>query len=177
MNSNPALQKIEQSIMAKVPEQLRSGVQRTVVAGMKVMHSPQTHDMMTKQLTKPGDPAENAGEGAAKLVGILYQQSNRKAPIRVLVPAGQILLCEGLSFMEQAGQIKVTNEVIAKATNSYASNLLQLFGVTPEKLQQMMIKAQTLQQQGAQQQPAQPQPAQPQPAQASGLVGGAMQGA
>lgn len=132
---NALLGKIEQEIMARVPPDKMADTQKIVAAGMQVMHSPQSHDLMVKQLSGPGDIADKAGEGIAKLMGLLYNQSRRTMPIGPAIAAAQVLLCDGLDFLEQAKQLKVTNELVAEATKSMASNLLQLFGVTKPMLE------------------------------------------
>lgn len=140
---NPLLEKVSQALLAKVAPENRNTVQKIVLAGEKVMHSPQTHQMMTAQLSKPGDPAQNAGEGVAKLMGLLFKESKGTMQMKTAVPASQLLLFEGLDFMEQTGKIKVSNELIASASKALSGYFLQLFGVTPEKLAQLKQKAQS----------------------------------
>jgi hypothetical protein len=176
------LQTIEAKIAERVPPKMRGELDRAVTAGLLIMHSPQSHQLMVKQLTKPGDPSANAGEGAAKLVVLLLNQSRGRVPMPVLVAAGQILLCEGLFFMAQAGQIQINNQTVAMATQEYASTLLQMLGVTPDKMQAMAVQAQGMRQQGGMPQQGMPQgapglkPAQA-PAASGGIIQRARQGA
>lgn len=148
--TNPLLQKTEEAIAAKVPANLKNAFQRIITAGLKVMYDPKTNDMMAKQLKEQGDPAEIAGAGVAKLLGMLMNQSKGTMPMNAAIPAATVLLCEGLDFMEQAKVVKVDNEVLSRAMQSMSSTFLQMLGVTPEKFQQMLAKAQ------AGQKPAQP---------------------
>ena len=97
-------------------------------------------EMAIKEINAKGDPAEVAGSGVAKLMGLLISQSKGTMPMKAAIPAATVLLCEGLSFMEEAGRIKVDKNVLAKAMRALSSGLLQLFGVTPDKLGQMMQK-------------------------------------
>ena len=159
---NPMLAQIEQQTEAKVPADLKPTFERIVAAGQKVMYSPQTHKMMTDQMAQ-GEPAHAAGEGIAKLFGILMHESKGTLNMKAAIPAMTSLLCEALDFMEQAGKVQITPDVIAKATQEMASSIMQMLGVTPEKLQGMMGKGQTAQ-------PAQ-QPSQP--AQMPGIIQGA----
>lgn len=145
---NQFLQAVEQAVMEKVPQDKRGAFERIVAAGEKVMYSPQTRQMLDNQLSQQGDPAEIAGEGVAKLFGLLFKESKGTMPMEAGIPAAQVLLCEGLDFLEKAGRIQVTNEVIGHATQAMVAYLLQLFGVSQDKLAQMM-------QAGAQQQGAQ----------------------
>jgi hypothetical protein len=133
---NAILQQVEQAITQKVDPSMAQAFERIVTAGLKVMYDPQTHPMMVKQLSKPGDPATIAGEGAAALLGLLYKESKGSMPIKPAVLAAQIWLCEGLDFMAQAGQIEITNDLVAEATKSLMSHILQIFGVNPNKINQ-----------------------------------------
>ena len=63
--TNPLLQKTEAATEAKVPPKYKGACQRIVAAGLRVMYSEQTHDMMVKELQKPQDPSINIGEGVA----------------------------------------------------------------------------------------------------------------
>ena len=57
--------------------------------------------------------------------------------MRAAIPAGVVLLCEGLDWMEKAGMIAVNNATLSSAMKSMMTSTLQLFGVTPQKLAQM----------------------------------------
>lgn len=139
MNSkNPILQKAAQAIEAKVPAEMRPTMQRIVLAGEKVMYSPQTHKMMIQQMNSNPNPAEAAGEGIAKLFAILLRESKGTLNMKAAIPAMTLLLCEALGFMEEAGKVKVSEQLVAEATREMGSALLQIIGVTPEKLQSMI---------------------------------------
>lgn len=135
---NQLLMNVEQQVSAKVPPEQKERFEKIVLAGMKVMYSPETSEMMQSQLKKEGDPTENAGEGAAKLFGILMHESKGTMPMAAAIPAMQVLLCEGLDFMEQAGLIQVTNDVIAEATKAMMGYILQMVGVKKEQMNQYM---------------------------------------
>ena len=165
--TNPLLQKTEEAIAAKVPANLKNAFQRIITAGLKVMYDPKTNDMMAKELKSQGDPAEIAGAGVAKLLGLLMNQSKGTMPMKAAIPAATVLLCEGLDFMEQAGLVKVDQNVLAKAMQAMSSSFLQLLGVTPDKMGQMIAQAR--------QQQAAPKAAPPK--RPAGIVAAAQQGA
>lgn len=165
--TNPLLQKTEQQVQAKVDPALQNAFQRIVTAGLKVMYSQKSHDMMVSELKAHGDPAEIAGNGVAKLLGLLMSQSKGTMPMKAGIPAGTVLLCEGLDFMEQAGLVKVDQNVLAKAMQAMSSSFLQLLGVTPDKMGQMIAQAR--------QQQAAPKAAPPK--RPAGIVAAAQQGA
>ena len=78
--------------------------------------------------------------------------------MKAAIPAATILLCEALDFMEKAGKVQVNPNTLAQAMQALASSLLQLFGVTPDKLQGALQQAQGQQ---ATQQPQQATPSAP----------------
>lgn len=163
---NQLLQQTEQAIQAKVPPKLQDAFQRTVKAGLTIMYSPQSNKLMMQQLGKPGDPLQNVGEGAAKLVGLLYRQSHHTMPVSIAAPAAIIFMCEAMDFLEQSGKVEVTKESIDQATQDTAAFVLQLFGVSQDKLHQIVSKQQ-----------GQSAPAAPAQAQApGGIIGSAMGG-
>lgn len=174
--NNPTLQQIEQEVQSKVPQDMQNAFQRIVTGGLKIMYDPKTHEMVSNQLNQEGDPSDVAGEGVAKLIGLLYKESKGTMPIKAAIPAAQILLCEGLDFMEKAGRIELNNDTIAKATQDMIGYLLQLFGFKQEQIAEYMKAGAQQQGQGATEQP--PQGAEtPQAAPASAGIIGAAQGA
>jgi hypothetical protein len=164
------LLKAQAAIMQKTDPRLAPAIKKTVAAGQEVMYSPHTRQMTVRALGQAKDP-EAIGQAVAKLVGVLFNQSHKTLPMQVLVPAATLLLFEGLQFMEDAGAIKITPNFLAECTKSMGSSVLQLFGVTPDKLQSMVNQNKP----GAQSaQPAPPAQAS-QPNAPSGIVAGALQ--
>jgi hypothetical protein len=153
--ANPLLVKTEEAIRAKLkPDQVKH-FEKIVVAGLRVMDSEQTHQLIASQLKAQGDPAEIAGAAVAKLLGILINQSKGTMPMQAGIPAATVLLLEALDRMEALGKIEVSNETLEAAMHSLSSALLQMFGVTPDKLSAMMKKQQAQPEQ-PQEQPAPP---------------------
>lgn len=173
--THPILTKVAQSLIDKVPQQLREPLERAVQAGNKVMHSKETRRMFKNQMSQEMPAHELVGEGCAKIVVILWRDSGGKLPLRVLIPAGLIITMQGLEFMMDAGVLdEVTNQDIDEATKHYVSSFLQLMGVTPEMMQQILEQgAAQMQQQGADPSAA-AAPAQPQ--QSGGIIAGAAGG-
>lgn len=136
---NPLLKQAAQAVEAKVPAELKNTFQRIILAGEKFMYSPKTHEMMMKQMSGP-NPAEAAGEGIAKLFAILFKESKGTLRMEAAIPAMTVLLCEGLDFLEEAGRLKVDESLLAAATEEMGSDILQMLGMTPEKLQKMVAQ-------------------------------------
>jgi len=136
---NPLLEKTKQAVMNKADKRIHPVIMKLVNAGKQVIYSEKTRELSLKQIGDGKDP-EMVGAAIAKLIGVLYNQSKKTAPMQAMIPAAVILLCEVLQFLEDAGSIKVDSNLLASYTQSMASSVLQVFGVTPDKLQGMMDK-------------------------------------
>lgn len=135
---NPLLQQTQQGILQKIKPELKAPLERTVAAGLQVMYA--KPEVLIQQLSKSPDFAHSVGEGAAKLVGVLFSQSKNTMPINIAVPAATFFMCEGLDFLEKAGKVQVTSELLAEATQDMSASVLQLFGVTQDKMKQAMAQ-------------------------------------
>lgn len=149
---NEILTRTSQALMQKVNPKLVPAVTKVVAAGRRIMYSDQTRQMAVQQLKQAKDPA-SIGAVVAKLAAVLMNQAHGTIPPSVLFPAAMQLLMEALGFLEEAGAVQITTEFLAQCTQELGSAFLQVMGVTPDKLDQMMANK------GA---PAQPEaPAQP----------------
>jgi hypothetical protein len=171
---NPLLVQVEQAITAKVAPDMRKAFNKIVVAGMKLMYAPKTEKMLRQQMNS-GPPPQAAGQGAAKVVGLLLTKSKGTAPFKAMIPAGVMLTCEALDFLERAGKAELTPDLVSEAVQEFGSAVLQVIGVTPEKLEQMMARAPGGQK--PQGQPAAPQTEQPAAPPAAQQPAGALIGA
>jgi hypothetical protein len=168
MSQDALLQQTVQATLQKAKPQYVAAINKVVTAGKKVMYSQQSRQMVMAEMKQAGSDPEAIGAAIAKLIGILMAHAKGTMPAEVFVPAATILLCEALQFMEDAGALKVTADFLAQCTKATGSAILQLLGVTPDKMQAMLQK----QPQAAQPvQPAQPatQPSQP----PQGIIAGA----
>lgn len=166
-SQDPAIAQIQASIRAKTPPNLRVAVQKIYVAGMKVMYSPDTHQLMLKNLQNQAlDPGTAVGKGVAALITLLFQQSKGTMPIPAVPLAAVLLVCEALDFMEKSKLAQVTPQVIDTAVQTVIAMLMQKVGLTPQKMMQIAAQARN----GGVPQPQQPQPQPQPPAQQSGLI-------
>lgn len=163
---NQLLEQTRQKILETInPPGLVTAIEKVTEAGKKILYSEKTRDLVLQELQSDGDMEDIIGSGVAKLTGLVYSEYKKTLPMEVLMPVSMMLMLEVLDFLEQGGKIQVTNDTLAQTTQATASAMLQLLGVTPEKLEEY-----TQQAQGA----AQPEMGQ-QPA--PGLIGNAMGGA
>ena len=160
--SNPMLEQAEQVIQAKLPANMQPALQQVVNAGLTVMYSPQTAQARKQAIMNTKDPITESGEGAARLISNLFQQSNKTMPPGVIVPAATVFAFEYLDLMAKAGKVTITPDIIANSTQAVIAAVLPLMGVTPAKLQAMIAQAK--------QQSSTPNPS-------SGILSAAQQGA
>lgn len=159
---NPLLEQTRQQILASVkPPQLTQSIEKVVEAGKKILYSPKTRDLVLQELQSDGNIEDIIGSGVAKLTGMVYAEYKKTLPMEVLMPVNMLLMLEVMDFLEQGGKLEVNNDTLAQTTQATASAMLQLLGITPEKLQEYTQQAQG---------------AAPQAQQPSGLIGGAMGG-
>lgn len=152
---DPLLRRTEKALRSRVPPKLQPGLEKAVLAGLGIMYSKNGATYLREQLTQPGRVPDVVGDGAAKLVGLLIQQSRNTMPTAIASVAASLFALEGLDVLRKTRQLEITNELIAQTIQETGAAFLQLYGVTPEKLQQMAAEKQ-----GAAAQPA-------------GIIGGA----
>lgn len=164
--SNPMLAKAEDGIQSKVSPANQANLAKAIHAGLTIMYSPKMVEQRNQMIANSKDPAKDAGQGAARLVSNLYQQSGQKMPQQLIVPAAMIFAFEWLDLVSKAGKVQITPDLIAQATQEVGNAVLPMFGVTPDKLNQMRTSAQ----QGGAQAPTQ----QAQAAPTGGIISNAM---
>lgn len=168
--SNPILAKAEEGISAKVKPEMQDDLAKVVHAGLTIMYSPKLAEQRNKMIAESQDPAQDAAQGAARLVSNLYQQSGQKMPTDLIVPAAMMFAFEYLDLVSKAGKLEITPDTVADVTQDVGKAVLPMFGVTPDKL--AALQGMTQKQGGAQQPAAAPAQAAPQ-----GIIAGAMGGA
>jgi len=132
---NPMIVKAEAAIDAKVSPTDKQAYDKIVLAGMKVLFSKETHKELFEGLEQAEDKMTMAVEGIIGLLGMLFKESRNTMPLGPMILAGQSLLMEGLDFMEQAGMIEVTPDVLAEVTQKYVETLLPNIGLPADKMQ------------------------------------------
>jgi hypothetical protein len=132
---------ISADMAGSIPKNFQEAFSRVIKAGMKVMFSDETHELMIEQLQQEGDFAENVGMAVAGLMLILYEKSNQTMPGEVIIPAGTYLLAEGADFMEKVTGEQITPDIMAKAMQVMIDALVKKFGIEPQKLYSAAQKA------------------------------------
>lgn len=150
---DPILKQIEQGIDEQVPPEHRKMYDSIVVAGMNVMFSKDTSQMLDQQLDQDGELPQLVSDGIAKLIVLVFHES--KQDVNAFAPAAALaaisLMCQALDYYEASGRGTLTPEIVAACTKATTEAVLDKFGITPDQLNQVAAAGQ---QAGAQQ----PQP-------------------
>jgi hypothetical protein len=125
---------VQQQVRASVPPQFRVPVQKIYLAGMKLMYSPDTHQLMIQQLQGNSFTAQAVARGVAALMTIMYRESKGQMPLPAAAPAAILLVCEALDYLEQTKQGQVTPELLSDAVQQVVAILLQKMGMTPASM-------------------------------------------
>lgn len=132
---------VANEMASSIPKNFQEAFGRVVTAGMKVMFSEQTHDMMIEELSQEGDLTQRIGEAIAGLMLLLFEKSNQTMPLEVMVPAGVYLLGQGGDFIEKVTGEEVTPDIVAGAMQVMIEAIATKFGIDPQKLYQASAKA------------------------------------
>jgi hypothetical protein len=134
--SDPILQKIVAGVRAKIPDQLKTPYMQVLVAGKKVMFSPQTSRMMMQRLNAPGSLIHNVASGIADLMTVIYKESNRQMSLPAAMLACIELMCEALDVAEKTTGVQMTTAIAAACAHATSMAVLQKFGIGPGAIEQ-----------------------------------------
>lgn len=133
--SNPMLEQAEQGIQAKLPPDQQAALEKVIHAGLTILYSPKLTQQRNERIAATTDPVKDTAEGSARMMSNLFQQSGKKMPLPVIIPAAMILGFEYLDLLAKAGKADITPDLIAKASKAIGDAVLPLFGATPDKVQ------------------------------------------
>lgn len=152
--SDPILQKIQSGIDAKVQPQIKKQYLSIVVAGMKVILSPQFNQRIMQKLKSSQNLVADVSAGVANIVATIYNEVGKNmAPqdkqtfVAASGPASTALMCQVLDIAEKTVGAKVDAGMAAQCAQATAMATLQKFGIDQGKMQQAATAGQ--QKQGA----------------------------
>lgn len=137
--ADPILAKIKRDVEAKLPPTLKDGYDRIIVAGLKIMFSPETHAMALRALQEAiqrRDISSGVALSTVTLIGMVYKASQGKMSIAAAFPAAIVLMCYVFEFLEGAQKITITPPLVAKTTSAVTQGVLKLFGITQQQFAQ-----------------------------------------
>jgi len=145
---------LQSAILDSISGPAQAIIQRTSIAGQKVLFDKATHSHLF------GDIEKNEGAGVARLMLMLYDQSKQTMPRGAILPASAILLAKVFEFEEKAKTKPMDDMAFDQAMQEMSVVLADRFDSE--------FRNKVAEKTG--QQPAQPEQPQPQPPQATGLI-------
>jgi len=177
---NPDIAAIKAKVgeLAKgLPAPLQKSYESIVTAGMKLMWSDQTSQLMDQYLKGIQSPAEVPNHVAhliIKGISIIIQQA--KIPPDMADPfyaasmlASKYLMCDALEYVEAQVGIPVDRPLIDQTTQALTSGLFKLYGIDGAKMQAAAEQADQVMAKGKTPTNATPSP-QPVPSDGAGLL-------
>jgi hypothetical protein len=118
---DPLLIQAKDAVETKLPDALKEPVAKIVIAGMKILYSPKSHQEIVSQvydgIAKNGFQPQHFAISIVNLVGLVYKASKGAMPVAAGYPACVILLCYLMDDLEQLKGFKPTADML-KQTGS-----------------------------------------------------------
>lgn len=140
MLKNPILSKAQAEVERQVQD--RASYDKIVRAGLKAIYSKGTFGKLTQQIVKAEDPVADVGRGMVAIISLLSKQARGTMPPIPTVQAGMALLLDALDFMEQAGMVKVSEQVLEKAITTFMEALMPALGLDAGRMDDLLGQVQ-----------------------------------
>lgn len=145
----------EKQVKEKLDPRKAEQLERIVIAGMKIMFSKETHQMMLDELNSEAPIVQKLSEGILKLMTLMLQQSNGTMPRDLIIPAAGILLARAVEFLVKTGE-EVTEDDFRMAMEEMVKLIMKQAGQSDGQAEQAAQQAGAEVEQAQQAQPARP---------------------
>jgi len=108
---------IEQEILKKAGAH-SNAIQRVVLAGMKLLFSPETHDKLFNSINRSVPIEDALGSSAVHIMMLLMNQA-KNMPGEAVIPAGTILLARAIDFIHKTNMFPVTDQTFYDALQMF----------------------------------------------------------
>jgi hypothetical protein len=136
MLTNPLLQRALEGVEQGVTS--RETHDKVVRAGMKAIYAESTFQKLTAALDRGGDIVDQAAKAAILIMAGLQEKSRGTLQPPDMITGGMALMLDILDFLDSAGTIQVDNATLEQATKTYLNELLPKFGLTPQKMDEVL---------------------------------------
>jgi len=134
MASHVTSEVLYQEITKKLDPAKVKQLDRIVAAGMNVMFGKDTHTLFLDEMAKEGDFGEKMGDGVARLMVLLFQNSKGTMPKDLIIPAGSILVSKANEYLERTGE-NVQEDDYIQALKIVSKKVMMAFGASEEHFQ------------------------------------------
>lgn len=121
-----------------LPPEMMEAFERTVLAGKKVMYSPNMEDTIRQELSGDGPIEKKLAQSVVGLMALLDKQAKPRIPVQVIVPATIELVYDAADFVNNAGLAEVTPEQLKTATQLAVMITLKRYGAPDDQIAQAM---------------------------------------
>ena len=143
---NQMLFSIAQGQKEKLDPNMQDAFERIVLAGMEFMYAnEQTAALSERAISEAEDKPTAIGEGVAGIMLNLSSKSKNSMPWEAGVIAGYALVCDALDSAEQKGLLQVDGTSVDTAMQAYGQKLMDLMGISTDRVHSMMAEAQNKQ--------------------------------
>lgn len=122
-----------------MPPEMKQAFQKVVLAGKKMLYSPDTREMINEVLTSEAEMGEKLGAGIANLMIMMDNQAQGAIPKDVMIPAATVLLFDAADALKQSGET-ISAEELGQAYEIMFYNIFAGYGAQPEQVDQVMDK-------------------------------------
>lgn len=127
---DPILEKVRQGVESKLPPQAKDDFDRIVVAGMKILYSPQTHPVVQQlydKVQQGGFQPQAIATGMVNFLGMIYRASRGKMSVPAAYPAGIVLLTYVLDDLEKTRGLQITEPLVKEVGKIMAQQIIEMF--------------------------------------------------
>lgn len=138
---NPMLEQIAAQAEENVPENLKGEFLSIMTVGGKLMWSQEmaeeraSFDRVVKQ---SGDIPTVVSHAVLKIISIIQNESKREQPLESVGLAAPIFMSHILQYVEAKHGMPVTKEIIDETAQLMQVNLLKMYGVTEQHVQELI---------------------------------------
>ena len=140
--SNPMLDQIVQQAEEQVPEKLKNQFLTIMTVGGKLMWS----DQMTKDRAEfdklleqsRNDVPKIVAHTVLKIISIIQNESKQQKPLDAVGLAAPIFMAHILQYVESKHGIPVTKDIIDETGQLLQVNILKMYGVTDQHIQELL---------------------------------------
>lgn len=143
--ANPQQPQYRSRVIEAIPQNMRPAFEKIVLAGLKVLYSPEMKDEIQKELDRDVPVWQKLGEGVAKLLVMLDQQSKKTMPQQLIIPAAVEIVADAADFIAQSGE-EVSPDDLQKATAYVAICIAKIYRVPDDQIPRMFGQGQVAQQ-------------------------------
>ena len=158
---NPMLEQIAEQAERNVPEKLKHEFLSIMTVGGKLMWSPEMAEeraSFDQAVQKSGDVPTAVSHAVLKIISIIQNESKREQPLESVGRAAPIFMSHILQYVEAKHGMPVTKEIIDETAQLMQVNLLKMYGVTEQHMQELIRSRAAEQGAGSPEEAASPTP-------------------